>query len=148
MKNIQITLQPLSLIVGAGLLGIMLITTGAFTPQGPNPQRDINHTQIIDGTWMRIDSGLSGAEVTYTVPQGKVFHIGQALVGGCGSTNQEAGIRRSDGSSLWHISNSSSNPSEEEGLDGFVALAGEVLYALGSSCGNNQTWIAGYLVDA
>jgi len=72
MKNIQITLQPLSLIVGAGLLGIMLITTGAFTPQGTASARDVSATEIVGAfnprTVVRITEGT-----TYTVPVGKAF---------------------------------------------------------------------------
>ena len=72
MKNIQITLQPLSLLVGAGLLGIMLITTGAFTPQGTASARDVSATEIV-GTFnprtvVRIVEGSP-----YTVPAGKLL---------------------------------------------------------------------------
>ena len=72
MKNIQITLQPLSLIVGAGLLGIMLITTGAFAPQGTASARDITATEDVNSfnpkTAVRITS-----DAPYTVPAGKLF---------------------------------------------------------------------------
>jgi len=72
MKNIQITLQPLSLIVGAALLGIMLITTGAFAPQGTASARDVTATEDVNSfaprEAIRIASGDS-----YTVPEGKLF---------------------------------------------------------------------------
>ena len=72
MKNINITLQPLSLLVGAAIVGLSLVTSGAFTPQGSSSTRDVSAIEITNqpspNDYFSIRAGTP-----YVVPSGKTF---------------------------------------------------------------------------
>ena len=74
MKNINITLQPLSLLVGAAIVGLSLVTSGAFTPQGSASARDVN-TIAIEGQHNPKDVFFISEGTPYTVPAGKVITL-------------------------------------------------------------------------
>jgi hypothetical protein len=145
MKNIQITLQPLSLIVGAALLGITLITTGAFAPQGSSTQRDINYTQIIEGSWMRIDSLAGSGQTTYVVPTGKAFVVTSYSCGDCNGISRVE-LQRPSGMRYWFQESTYSWFVDYPDRN-IVAMEGDLVVAF-SACGSEKTWITGYLVDA
>jgi hypothetical protein len=72
MKNINITLHPLSVLAGMALLGITLIATSAFAPQGSSSTRDVSAIEVVSDPhprdYVRIVEGTA-----YTVPSGKIF---------------------------------------------------------------------------
>ena len=141
MKNIQITLQPLSLIVGAGLLGIMLITTGAFTPQGTASARDVSATEIVGPfnprTAIRVTEGTP-----YTVPTGKRFVLTTlARIGGGSAWNFSVRVNGVDDI----FTTIGYDPKEV--APGFVYSEGTVIEAyIGHS--STSARVLGYLVDA
>lgn len=76
MKNIQITLQPLSLIVGALLVGLVTLSISAISPAGGPTGRDAQ-LMVIDGQSSARNRVLirAGAANAYTVPVGKILII-------------------------------------------------------------------------
>ena len=72
MKNINITLHPLSVLTGMALLGFGLIATGAFAPQGSSGGRDVSATESVD-TFNPKASVRFTSDAPFVVPSGKVF---------------------------------------------------------------------------
>jgi len=73
MKNINITLQPLSLLVGAALIVVVGLTVSAVLPGGP-AGRDAQLVTI-DGQPAARDMVIIRQGVPFTVPSGKVLLV-------------------------------------------------------------------------
>ena len=73
MKNINITLQPLSLLVGAALIVVVGLTVSAVLPGGPTG-RDAQLITI-DGQHAARDMVIIREGTPYTVPTGKILVV-------------------------------------------------------------------------
>jgi len=73
MKNINITLQPLSLLVGAALIVVVGLTVSAVLPGGP-AGRDAQLVTI-DGQPAARDMVIIRQGAPYTVPAGKILVV-------------------------------------------------------------------------
>jgi hypothetical protein len=148
MKNIQITLQPLSLLVGAALLVVTLITTGAFAPQGSASQRDVHFTQSAR-TWVRVDAAPGGAETLYVVPPGKVFTLTYVMTPHCSGAGSYVSLKKSDGTGFWGIGEGYNNGyyGRDQAItgDSLVLQPGEIVGV--RNC-NGNAFAVGYLTDA
>jgi hypothetical protein len=76
MKNIHITLQPLSLLVGAAMIGVIGLTVSATPPAGGPTGRDAQLVTI-DGQPAARDMVVIHQGSPYTVPAGKILLITQ-----------------------------------------------------------------------
>jgi hypothetical protein len=171
MKNINITLQPLSLLVGAALVGLSLVTSGAFTPQGSSGARDVSAIQILGQPrpqeMMRVTEGAA-----FTVPPNKLFvvtgllstyavapsdgdnivtlafdgqDIAAALLSGARRGSASPGGSQ-ENSSSHTVSPYGGGPSLASVPPGLVATAGQVVTVIDNTSGVGTA--LGYLVDA
>jgi hypothetical protein len=83
MKNINITLHPLSLLVGAALIMVIGLTVSAALPAGGPAGRDAQLVSV-DGQPAARDMVIIREGTPYTVPSGKLV-----VVHSLGRTNDE-----------------------------------------------------------
>jgi hypothetical protein len=158
MKNINITIHPLSALIGAGIVCITMLTVGAVTAQGPSSARDVSAIEVVsdphprDFVWL--EAGASASPV-FTVPAEKIMVItGVASIGsplgGCNiiidgvsrglSTGQKWETTLNGGTSMAALANSTFTFA-----NGIPLQAGQTVQ-LGASA--DIDWLFGYLVDA
>ncbi|MCH2107305.1 MAG: hypothetical protein MK291_11765 [Planctomycetes bacterium] len=144
MKNIQITLQPLSLIVGALLVGLVTVTVSAISPAGGPTDRDAQ-LMVIDGQSSARDRVLirAGEANAYTVPTGKIL-----IIDGLGNTTEShTASLYIDGkrSGIVRMRNDFSAGNAPMSIPGIRADSGSVVVVEVHQDGGLAT---GYLVDA
>ena len=147
MKNINITLQPLSLLVGAAIVGLSLVTTGAFTPQGSSSARDVN-TIAIEGQHNPRDVFFISEGTPYTVPSGKVVTLLSA--GGVGNGSSSYYLQLGVNALPWNEFIAASNTSFRNLPLGLTFSENTSLSVTdgGAGAGNTTATVSAYLTDA
>ena len=144
MKNINITLQPLSLLVGAAIVGVSLVTSGAFTPQGSASDRDVNAIEITNQPNPNEHFGIwEGAP--YVVSSGKTF-----VLLSLGSTNGMSYSQLFFDGGLQLTAFASEYPGNATTIKtvapGITAPGNTTITVVGNSNANGVAY--GYLIDA
>ena len=153
MKNVNITLQPLSLLVGAAIVGLSLVTTGAFTPQGSSSARDVN-TIAIDGQHKPKDVVFISDANAYTVPAGKSLTL-LSLFGTGGGAITGYDVQLNVNGSPWLMLRMGSQWADG---NGYTSLSNNLASGLSFQAGTTlelEDWttqvsatVAAYLTDA
>jgi hypothetical protein len=143
MKNIHITLHPLSVLAGMALLGFPLIATGAFAPQGSSSDRDVSAIENVNEPHPRDYVRVDGA-TPFTVPTGKLFHLtglgGTSNVGG----NVWCVVDNSNVAEVYAGVSEGSHCSLKAVPPGHTFSSGQIMTLAGSP----YAVAMGYLVDA
>ena len=158
MKQINITIHPLSALAGMALLGLVFVTAGAMPMQGSSSTRDVSAIENVNDPHPRdfvwLEAGAVASQV-FTVPTGKIMvitgvaSIGQP-VGSCNLiidgvprdllTGQRWENNNQGGRSMAALANSAFTFA-----NGIPLQAGQTIQ-LGIS--TDTDWLFGYLVDA
>ncbi len=146
MRRIQIEVHPLSALVGAGVLAVVLLGTSAVqAPERPLRVRVVGPVEIAapaPADYVRIIEG-----VPYTVPMGRALVV--TAIGKDGGKNSvELSVDGDSVVSSFNLNESSESVSMREIPPGLVVQGGSVvtLDAKTVATPDGRAW--GYLVDA